>query len=424
MLKHIAASQVELGMFIHKFEGGWFDHPFWKTKFLIEDVDRLTAIRESRVRAVVIDTARGRDVAAPGAEAASDAPASAPATAYARVKSIRQRTAAQLGAVQPVTMAQEVETARAIADQAQIKIGKTFIAARLGKALDVRKVEPVVSDILASVRRNPQAFSGLMRCKLKNEQVFRHALSVSALMVALADRMKLPAQDIHNCGLAGMLLDIGVNYLPAGSEPPFGQDRQAEERVWQSHVMLGYRALQNDGELPQLVLDACLQHHERIDGRGFPQKLAGDQIALVARMAAICDSFEFLLAGGEGKPGLDPAAAIAAMRAQTGAFDEEILRLFVETVGLYPVGAFVVLRSQKLAMVIDEDRTDPTRPVVQAFYSLEAGERIMPHRIALAEGNDNERIIGIADLSGLDLPDDAQLRELVFLSAYRNTARA
>jgi HD-GYP domain-containing protein (c-di-GMP phosphodiesterase class II) len=319
-------------------------------------------------------------------------------------------------------MAQELDNAQAIAEQAQARLSKAFIAARLGKALDVRKVEPVVSDILASVRRNPQAFSGLMRCKLKNEQVFRHALSVSALMVALADRMKLPASDVHNCGLAGLLLDIGVNYLPQAGDPPGGDYRNMGERIWKQHVMLGFRALQNDGVLPNLVLDACLFHHERIDGHGYPQQRAGEDIPVVARMAAICDSFDFLLSPSNRKTALDPAAAIEAMKADTGAYDPEILRVFIETVGLYPVGSFVTLASRKLAMVIDEDRKDPMRPVVQAFYSLDAGERIMPHRIVLTECNDNERILGIADLSGLGLPADAQLRELVFLSAFRSQA--
>ncbi len=421
MLKHIAVSDLDVGMFVHKFEGGWFDHPFWKAKFLIEDADKLAAIRSSRLQTVVIDTARGRDLAPRNCATAPQTAAALAAAAHglARIKNIRQRTAAQLAASQPVSMAQELESAAAIAEQASDKLSKTFIAARLGKALDVRKVEPVVSDILASVRRNPQAFSGLMRCKLKNEYIFRHALSVSALMVALADRMKLPPQDIHNCGLAGMLLDTGVNYLPHAGDPPGGDHRNIDVRTWQQHVMLGYRALQNDDDLPQLVLDACLQHHERIDGGGYPQRLAGDQIAIVARMAAICDSFDFLLSGTYAASALDPAEAIAAMRTQTGAFDEAILRMFIETVGLYPVGSFVALRSQKLAMVIDEDRTDPARPVVQAFYSLEDGGRILPHRIALAQNNDNEGIIGIADLSGLDLPADEQLRELVFLSAYK-----
>jgi HD-GYP domain-containing protein (c-di-GMP phosphodiesterase class II) len=426
MLKRIAVSELAMGMYVHKFEGGWFEHPFWKAKFLIEDEERLAAIKSSRLRTVVIDTARGRDVASGGqhapAEPAPPAPPPAPAGGP-RIRSIKQRTAAQLAASQPVSMAQELHAAGAIAEQARERLAKTFIAARLGKALDVRKVEPVVSDILASVRRNPQAFSGLMRCKLKNEQIFRHALAVSALMVALADRMKLPPQDIHNCGLAGMLLDIGVNYLPQTGDPHSGDYRNIDERIWQQHVMLGYRALQNDGDLPQIVLDACLMHHERMDGRGFPQRVAGDQLPVVARMAAICDSFEFLLSGTDTRPGLDPAAAIAAMRAMPGAFDEDILRPFIETVGLYPVGSFVVLRSRKLAMVIDEDRNDWARPVVQAFYSLDTGERILPHRIALGEDNDNERIVSIADLSGLDLPADEQLRELVFLSAYRNAAR-
>ena len=385
MLKHIAVSDLDVGMFVHKFEGGWFDHPFWKAKFLIEDEAKLAAIRSSRLRKVVIDTDKGRDLAQHNRATAPQPASATTAHGFSRIKRIKERTAEQLAASQPVSLAQELESAAAIAEQAKDKLGETFIAARLGKALDVRKVQPVVSDILASVRRNPQAFSGLMRCKLKNEQIFRHALSVSALMVALADRMKLPPQDIHNCGLAGLLLDTGVNYLPHAGDPPGGDYRNIDERIWQQHVMLGHRALQNDGELPQLVLDACLQHHERIDGRGYPQSLAGDQIATVARMAAICDSFDFLLSGTEAAPALDPAAAIAAMRAQTGAFDEAILHLFVETVGLYPVGSFVVLHSQKLAMVIDEDRKDPTRPVVQAFYSLEAGERILPHRIALAQ---------------------------------------
>lgn len=424
MLKQIAVSDLELGMFVHKFEGGWFEHPFWKAKFLIEDHERLAAIKDSRVRTVVIDTAKGTDRAAGArkAQPCASQPAPTASPAASRIRNIRQRTAVQVSATGPVSMAQEIDSAAAIAEQARDKLSKAFIAARLGKALDVRKVEPVVSDILASVRRNPQAFSGLMRCKLKNELSFRHALSVSALMVALADRMRLPAQDIHNCGLAGLLLDIGVNHLPYVGDPPGGDYRNLSERIWNQHVILGHRALQNDGDLPQVVLDACLYHHERIDGRGYPQSARGETIPLVARMAAICDSFDFHLTEFDRGRGLDPAAAIEAMRADTGAYDPEILRVFVETVGMYPVGSFVLLASRKLAMVIDEDRKDPLRPVVQAFYSLDTGERILPHRIALAEGNDNERILGIADLSGLDLPADAQLRELVFLSAYRNQA--
>jgi hypothetical protein len=75
-------------------------------------------------------------------------------------------------------------------------------------------------------------------------------------------------------------------------------------------------------------------------------------------------------------------------------------------------------------MVIGEDRNDPLRPVVQAFYSLGRRQRILPHRIALADRGTPEQIVGIADLTGLELPANALLRELVFLSACRGPAVA
>ena len=418
MLKRIPVADLEIGMFVHKVEGRWFDHPFWRSQFLVEDTGRLSAIKESRVRSVVIDTDKGIDVSECKPAAKHDIPKDGPTPDGSRVRAIKRRAAMQLDNPQPVSMEEEVKAAAQIAEQARVRLGKVFNDARLGKALDVRKVEPVVSDILASVRRSPHAFSGLMRCKLKNEQIFRHALSVSALMVALADRMKLNGVEIHNSGLAGLLLDIGVNYLPNTVDPWTGGRRQADQRIWQSHVLLGYRALQNE-DLPEAVLNACLMHHERIDGSGFPQGRAGKDIPQIARMAAICDSFEFLLSGTMGQPALDPAAAVVGLRSQVGAYDEDVLRLFIETIGLYPVGSFVELASGKLAMVIDEDRKDPLRPVVQAFYSLVRRERIIPHRIALADHGSDERILGIADLTGLELPADTLLRELVFLSAFR-----
>jgi hypothetical protein len=69
MLKHVEISELELGMFVQKMEGSWFDHPFWKSNFLIEDQKRLQLLKESNLRGVVIDTTKGKDVSAPVAEA-------------------------------------------------------------------------------------------------------------------------------------------------------------------------------------------------------------------------------------------------------------------------------------------------------------------------------------------------------------------
>lgn len=421
MLKHIELSDLELGMFVHKMEGSWFDHPFWKSNFLIKDQKRLEILKGSKISGIVIDTSKGKDVSARAPEAR--APTNRPvAHAAARIAVISKRSKHEADSSRPVSIEQELQTAQAIANKAKENLHRTFMAARLGKALNVRTVAPIVNDILASVRRNPQAFSGLMRCKLKNELMFRHALSVSALMVSLARKMKLPSQEVHNCGLAGLLLDIGVNYLPQNLDPPNGDFRNADPAIWQQHVTLGYRSLDNDGDLPQIVLDAVLQHHERLDGSGFPKRLEGYQITTVARMAAICDTFDFLLSQTDTAAAFDPASAIQHMREMSGAFDDEILRQFIESVGLYPVSSFVRLRSEKLAMVIDEDHKDHTKPVVQAFYSYATGEQVTPHRIELARSEETDQILAVADLAGLGLPEDNHLREMIFFSTYKNAA--
>lgn len=430
MLKQVSLPDLELGMFVHKMTGSWFDHPFWKSKFLLEDPSKLRVLQESSLDGVIIDTARGKDVEQQrNVEISTRQPDPAQ-----RLKSIRTRQSLSPKATgrqpfnqqpcrqqpsKPASTGQEVQAAHAIAENATSKMQKAFFAARLGKALNIRNVEPVVEDIHASVRRNPQAFSGLMRCKLNNEFVYRHSLSVSALMISLASQMKLSDDDIFNAGFAGLFLDLGTNYLPKDLAPDDGNFSKLDPKIWQQHVILGHRALQNDDVLSDTVLDACLHHHERFDGSGFPNALKGHEISIGGRMAAICDTFDFLLTDDGTGNAIDPAAAITRLTEMEGAFDQEILRKFIESVGRYPVGSFVRLRSDRLAMVVDENPEDFTKPVVEVFYSLKTHKRIPQRRMIFAEDMDEDEIVDVADLSELDLPDEAYLRETVFLAAYK-----
>ncbi|MEL7199275.1 MAG: DUF3391 domain-containing protein [Pseudomonadota bacterium] len=418
MLKTVPVSELQVGMFVEKMQGNWFDHPFWKSQFLIDDQDRLRELKSSKLEHVVINTKRGKDLPPTKCEPKSPAP-QLPSPAAARLARVRARTALQPSAPRPASMEREVLAAQRIADRSKEQVQKVFASARLGKAINVRTVEPVVRDVLSSVRRNSQAFGGLMRCKLKNELVYRHSLAVSALMVSLAIKMKSNQQEVHQAGLAGLLLDIGVNFLPQNVSPANGDFRNAPPKIWQQHVVLGHRSLQDDDTIPRSVLNACLEHHERFDGTGFPNGLAKDEISRLGQMAAICDTFDYLLIETTSTKALDPAMAIQKLRSMEGAFNPEILRIFVESVGLYPVGSFVRLKSGKLAMVVDEDVRDLGKPVVEAFYSFDTAERIIQHRIELAKPNCEDEIMAIADLDGLGLPEDAQLRELVFLAAYQ-----
>lgn len=407
-------------MFVHKMNGGWFDHPFWKAKFRIDDASKLETLKSSALKSVVIDTALGDDVEAPSASSpAKDKSSGTKASSKERLRAIKRRQSIREQKIRPVSTSAELGAAQAVFDSGSAKLKDILRAARLGRAINVGSVAPIVNDIHASISRNSQAFHGLMRCKLSNEFVYRHSLCVSALMISLARKMNLGGKEIIDAGLAGLLLDIGSNYYPKTVSPPNGDFSQLDPEVWQQHVGLGYRALRFDDAVSDWVLNACLHHHERMDGIGFPEGLKGDAISLGGKMAAICDTFNFLLSGQCGSNALDPADAVKRLREMEGAFDPEILRKFVESIGKFPVGSFVRLRSDKIGMVIDENPSDETKPIVEAFYCLKEGKRIAQKRVKLGTDFGEDDIMETGDISQLGLPDEAYLRELVFLAAHR-----
>ena len=412
MLKRIAPSEAELGMYVHKLEGSWFSHPFWRGRFLLDDPDRLARLRSSDVEAVIIDTDKGCDVA--GA-ALHLSPSPVPTKSH-RQRLLEEQRSALRKAVSPLTprsIAREFGRAGHVADMGVKVISRAFIEARLGKAIQPDIVAPVVESVFESVQRNAHAFNGLMRCRQDMEHVFRHSLACSALMISLARQMRLSSTQIHAAGLVGLLMDSGTVLLPVPAHAP-----DLSEAMMREHVVFG-RDFVAVGGFDEAVVQACYEHHERIDGAGYPQGLSGNAISLLGRMAAICDSYDDLanpLCG----PTRDPAEVIEQMQADAGAFDPDIMREFVVTVGVYPIGSFVVLASYRLAMVVDQNADDPARPKVRCFHSLKQGRAVAQETIDLANCYGKDRIVGAADadmLARANLPDLGQLRMKLLAAA-------
>ncbi|MCJ2186804.1 HD-GYP domain-containing protein [Novosphingobium beihaiensis] len=414
-LKQISTSQVEMGMFVHSFQGSWLNHPFWKARFLIEDEDRLLAVRGSALDGVVIDTDRGIDVPRQD-EAPPRAPVLRPALkARPPMPAAQSPAAAPIRAPIPRTatvgVAREFGNARRVAGQARKVISKVFIEARLGKAPRVAEVTPVVEDIYASIERNPYAFSGLMRCKSEMEAIYQHMLSVSALMVSLARQLGMSPQETRTAGMAGLLLDVGVSRLEIDPMALAGGLKDIDEDLWQRHAYVGRDLLAAAEGVPEEVLQAVARHHEQMDGTGFPQGLDGRDIDLVSRMAAICDRYDLLVSGAATGDAMDPAEAMREMMGCAGAFDSEILARFQEALGVYPVGSFVRLRSDRIAVVVDQNPSEPALPTVRTFFSLATGKHAKAKVIELANCFGEDAIAGIADLTALGLPPAEELRE-------------
>ena len=425
MYKRINAEDAELGMYIHKFEGSWFKHPFWKSRFLLTDERKLRILRASDVDGVIIDVNKGKDI-----EQSMFDPAPLPTaiTRPSRIAATRRRAAAECRLAQPVDdlrsvapqpLQREFGNARLVEDRAHKVMLKVFMQSRLGKAIKVKAAEPVVDDIYASIQRNAQAFNGLMHCKNAAQDVYRHSIAVCALMISLARQMKLPPEQIREAGMAGLLMDIGVCRLPV-EQPLDDADYQTlPAEVRRQHVMLGYDMLVRAGNIPDPVLMVSIRHHERMDGSGYPKALKGDEIDLFSRMAAICDCYDNLVAWRADGSALDPARAIRKLEEEGEAFDREILGSFVDFLGVYPIGSFVTLRSGRLAMVVAENPADTNLPLVRSFWSLELDKAVPQDNIDLANCFGQDAITGFADLTGLVLPEIPALREMLFASALK-----
>lgn len=435
MLKKISPDDVTLGMFIHKLEGSWFKHPFWKTRFLLDDPGMLHDLRESGVDAVLIDIAKGKDVAPPTPPTPPAAtggerpvPAARPLADRLRQRAapaprpIAATAAADLRSVAPQSLAREFGMATRVAGNAQKVVSRVFLEMRLGKTIRAASIEPVIEDIFASVQRNPHAFNGLMRCKRDSEHVYRHALAVSALMISLGRELKLSADEIREAGTAGLLLDVGVSHLPVDHEALGGDYRAVPDALFATHVPLGHQSLLAAGGFSDEVLSACLAHHERLDGSGYPARLAGPALSTLDRMAAICDTYDTMVADGVHHNGVSPADALTTLAMQPDKFDAVMVKKLVDALGIYPIGTVVRLRTGRMAMVVGQSPTNAEKPVVRAFYSLGERRAVKPEDIDLANCYGADEIEATIDPQAMGLADWPSLREKLFAAGARNSA--
>jgi putative nucleotidyltransferase with HDIG domain len=424
-LKKIAVDSVRLGMHIHALEGNWLDHPFWKTKFVLQDPADLQKLQKSGIRECWIDTAKGLDVALPVAEDAVSAavpdrpqtiPPAAPAFAPTPAASPRIEPVKASSALPAPTrnLREEVEEAAAICRKGKTAIISMFNEARLGKALKTEDCLPLVEEIASSVFRNPEALVNLARLKTKDDYTYMHSVAVAALMVALGRQLGLDLATCRLAGLAGLLHDVGKSLVPLEVLNKPGSLTAEEWTVMRSHPVRGHALIVEAQGSPAEVADVCLHHHERMDGKGYPYGLSGDQLTTLARMGAICDVYDAITSNRPYKAGWDPAESVARMASWAGHFDTTIFGAFVKSLGIYPTGSVVRLESQKVAVVVEQSPTALTAPKVRAFYSMRSRMPITPVLIDLAGPGCADRIVAkepsgdwSADLvNGLWLPPE------------------
>jgi HD-GYP domain-containing protein (c-di-GMP phosphodiesterase class II) len=391
MLKVVSTKQVRLGMFIQELKGAWIDHPFWQKAFKLEEPSDLNKLQASIIKEVVIDTSKGLDIAE--LDAVVDSPLLPAVEILPEIKSgpnSIQKSAR-------ISAAEEQERAKRVINASKQAVASMFHDARMGKAVSAEAALQLVDDIAASVERNGGALISLVRLKNKDDYTYMHSVAVCALMVALAKELDLSDAEIKQAGLAGLLHDIGKAGIPMEVLNKPGALTDEEFTLVKLHPERGHKLLLEANITDAVVLDVCLHHHEKVNGLGYPHQLKSDEMSLFAKMGAVCDVYDAITSNRPYKEGWEPGVSLQRMAQWADHFDDRVFKGFVKSVGIYPIGSMVKLKSGRLAVVIDQSHKSLLTPVLKVFFSIKSKSRIPIEVLDLSAPSARDSIIGHDD---------------------------
>lgn len=362
----IDASQLRPGVHV-RLPVPWVEHHFMFNSFVIADEDQARLIAAMNLPQLFCNLTRCKVPPLPIKPA--------PPSPESEAEKVRL---AQLAAQQMAEKLQRTEVMNVLRgrlDKAQKhyvgafkSVGGAFKSFDANPKESVKQVSTVSEDSTAALLADPDSAIVLIAEKGQSDGHAAHAMSVMTLSLLLGKQARLPEEALCALGIGALLHDIGKSRInPSILRNP--ERNKHEEAIYQNHCQIGYDSALLAGTLSQPILDAILHHHERIDGNGFPDHLAGEGIHLAARVIGIANRFDNLANPIDYRHAMSPSEALARMWAkEQKAFDAQLLQLFIRAMGVYPPGSIVQLTDGRVGAVVATAMTEsPLSPQVMIY---------------------------------------------------------
>ncbi len=196
-----------------------------------------------------------------------------------------------------------------------------------------------------------------------------HSTRSTVLAIVLGGHLKLPPHRLIELGVASVLHEIGMVRLPPQLYMAGRKLSDQERKSITAHPILGYNILK-EKQFPLAICLSALEHHERMNGSGYPRALTGDKISLYARIIAVACSYDAVTASRPYKEAREGYAGMVDILKNEGKqYDDTVIKSLVYSLSVYPVGSFVLLTNAKLGQVIDVNPDNPRYPVVLVLGS-------------------------------------------------------
>ncbi|MFE4710397.1 HD-GYP domain-containing protein [Paenibacillus sp. NPDC056722] len=247
-----------------------------------------------------------------------------------------------------------------------------------------KKFSGVMDSILDEMSAQETPMIMLLEMHTADNYLYVHSLNVCLYTLVMAIAHGYSKAELRVIGLGALLHDIGKTQIPVKIVQKPGKLTDEEFRQMQAHTEIGYRILKDEPNIPLLSAHCALQHHERIDGSGYPRGLKGGEIHEYAKWIGVADSYDAMTSSRVYKKAMLPHQAVEALYVGSGTlYEQRQLELFRDRVAIYPLGLTVKLSTGQSGVVVKIDSTTPHRPVVRILTGPE-GEPVVPFEMDLA----------------------------------------
>ena len=243
-------------------------------------------------------------------------------------------------------------------------------------AVKAVEVDTIVDRLFKLLQSRKNEVIQLILYGLQGESGFvENALNCAVLAILVGQNLNMVQHKLLQLASAAMMHDVGMLRVPVSVRQKRGELTPEEMRKIQEHPTLSYRIISKEMRFAEEIGTAALQHQERWDGEGYPRRLSGNSITPQARIIAVCDAFEAMVSKRpyrQSKIGYDAMKSILSDNGRK--FDPSILKVFLRTMGVYPIGSIVVLKDGRIGRVIEVSSSSPLRPKVKIMINAEGRE--------------------------------------------------
>lgn len=245
-------------------------------------------------------------------------------------------------------------------------VRKTILKYTYAERDELKEIVKVADEIMSDILNQPNIMYNVSCVREKSNALYQHSVNVAAISTLIALRAKYPKSKVKEIAIGALLHDIGYTTVTLDtSDLILSECDDKTRKEVMRHVIYGYTDVEKKDWLSKTVKDIVLQHHERLDGTGYPLHMKGEHLKAEVRIVSLCDQFDSMVYGNL-MPRYKVRDAMEYLMSQAGVkFDFSLVQLFMESVAAYPIGTTVVTNEGDTAIVIRQNFKLPTRPVLR-----------------------------------------------------------